>query len=34
MHDFKNANKMENTNNHQPRAHFNIFNNSSLVFTL
>ena len=34
MHDFKTVDNMENINNHHPCAHFIIFSNGSLVFTV
>ena len=34
MHDFKFVDNMENKKNHHPQAHFIIFSNDSLVFTL
>ena len=34
MHDVNYVDNMKNINNHHPRAHFIINNNSSLVFTL
>ena len=34
MHDYEYVDKMENTNNYHPRAHFIIINKNSLVFNL
>ena len=33
VHDFEYVENMENINNHHPRAHFIIINNSSIAFT-